>query len=141
MLHLIHLRAAEYFVVAVKYIYVTDIMEQCATRSVKATNPSSKKGLSITSPGIVMGKVWVVSRCVMEVGDMKGRPVLSNSGQAASGLNCLSIAMYSSYTSILLVVGTHCCLHSRSQQAEVGRAGTSRQPALDTYSPRLVKAK
>jgi hypothetical protein len=38
--------------------------------------------------------------------------------------------MYSSYTSILVVV-THCCLHSRYQQAEIGRAGTSRHPALD----------
>jgi hypothetical protein len=42
-------------------------------------------------------------------------------------------AMYSSYTSILLVVVTHCCLHSRYQQAEIGRAGTSRHPALDRY--------
>ena len=56
-------------------------MEQCATRSVKATNPSSKKGLSITSPGIVMGKVWVISRCVMEVGDMNGRPIFTSFGE------------------------------------------------------------
>jgi hypothetical protein len=41
-------------------------------------------------------------------------------------------AMYSSYTSILLVVVTHCCLHSGYQQAEIGRADTSRHPALDT---------
>jgi hypothetical protein len=39
-------------------------------------------------------------------------------------------AMYSSYTSILLVVVTHCCLHSRYQQAEIGRAGTSRHQLL-----------
>jgi hypothetical protein len=38
-------------------------------------------------------------------------------------------AMYSSYTSILLVVVTHCCLYSRYQQAEIG---TSRHPALDS---------
>jgi hypothetical protein len=38
--------------------------------------------------------------------------------------------MYSSYTSILLVVVTHCCLHSRYQQAEIGRAGTSRHQLL-----------
>jgi hypothetical protein len=43
--------------------------------------------------------------------------------------------MYSSYTSILLVVVTHCCLHSRYQQAEIGRAGTSRHPALDKKLP------
>jgi hypothetical protein len=47
--------------------------------------------------------------------------------------DCLYVrdAMYSSYTSILLVVVTHCCLHSRYQQAEIGRAGTSRHPALE----------
>jgi hypothetical protein len=38
--------------------------------------------------------------------------------------------MYSSYTSILLVVVTHCCLYSRYQQAEIGRAGTSRHQLL-----------
>jgi hypothetical protein len=54
-------------------------------------------------------------------------------GRAESGLHSLYVrdAMYSSYTSILLVVVTHCCLHSRYQQAEIGRAGTSRHPALD----------
>ena len=51
--------------------------------------------------------------------------------------DCLYVrdAMYSSYTSILLVVVTHCCLHSRYQQAEIGRAGTFRHPALDSYQP------
>jgi hypothetical protein len=46
--------------------------------------------------------------------------------------DCLYVqdAMYSSYTSILLVVVTHCCLHSRYQQAEIGRAGTSRHQLL-----------
>jgi hypothetical protein len=48
-------------------------------------------------------------------------------------------AMYSSYTSILLVVVTHCCLHSRYQQAEIGRAGTSRHPALDRKAVALLK--
>jgi hypothetical protein len=43
-------------------------------------------------------------------------------------------AMYSSYTSILLVVVTHCCLYSRYQQAEIGRAGTSRHQLL-THPP------
>jgi hypothetical protein len=57
-------------------------------------------------------------------------------GQAESRLNCLYVrdAMYSSYTSILLVVVTNCCLHSRYQQAEIGRGGTSRHPALDRYT-------
>jgi hypothetical protein len=46
--------------------------------------------------------------------------------------DCLYVrdAMYSSYTSILLVVVTQCCLHSRYQQAEIGRAGTSRHQLL-----------
>ena len=46
--------------------------------------------------------------------------------------DCLYVqdAMYSSYTSILLVVVTHCCLHSRYQQAEIGRTGTSRHQLL-----------
>jgi hypothetical protein len=48
-------------------------------------------------------------------------------------------AMYSSYTSILLVVVTHCCLHSRYQQAEIGRAGTSRHQLL-TGAPYVVPA-
>jgi hypothetical protein len=48
--------------------------------------------------------------------------------------DCLYVrdAMYSSYTSILLVVVTHCCLYSRYQQAEIG---TSRHPALDKRWP------
>jgi hypothetical protein len=41
--------------------------------------------------------------------------------------------MYSSYTSILLVVVTHCCLYSRYQQAEIGRAGTSRHQLLTAW--------
>jgi hypothetical protein len=46
--------------------------------------------------------------------------------------DCLYVqdAMYSSYISILLVVVTHCCLHSRYQQAEIGGAGTSRHQLL-----------
>jgi hypothetical protein len=57
--------------------------------------------------------------------------------------DCLYVqdAMYSSYTSILLVVVTHCCLHSRYQQAEIGRTGTSRHQLLTQplYLP-LVEA-
>jgi hypothetical protein len=57
--------------------------------------------------------------------------------------DCLYVrdAMYSSYTSILLVVVTHCCLHSRYQQAEIGRAGTSRhtQATLGTQLLTLLR--
>src|ERR1700733_12549091 len=63
---------------------------------------------------------------------------MSRTGQAevVSLIVYVQDAMYSSYTSILLVVVTHCCLHSRYQQAEIGRAGTSRHPALDNEAPR-----
>jgi hypothetical protein len=47
-------------------------------------------------------------------------------------------AIYSSYTSILLVVVTHCCLYSRYQQAEIGRAGTSRHQLLTFRLPGLA---
>jgi hypothetical protein len=48
-------------------------------------------------------------------------------------------AVYSSYISNLLVVVTHCCLYSRQQHAEIGRAGTSRQHCRHPSKPALDK--
>ena len=62
--------------------------------------------------GVYLTDVHLIGVCLMGV-------CLSRSGQAESNLNslCLSLyvrdAMYSSYTSILPVVMTRCCLYSR----------------------------
>jgi hypothetical protein len=90
-------------------------------------NSKAKKGTDILS------YKWVWRTLANEFCLNKGVVKMSGSGQAESRLNSLFVqdAMYSSYTSILLMVVTHCCLHSRYQQAEIGRAGTSRHPALD----------